>query len=256
MPYQTTTSQVLRKDIAKTSGVLRSLQMTRTGQNQRLGAGYTRVSSDTVANTGVYERARYDITNDLRSDWWSKQLVEILVQSEAQPLTTDNVLWHPRVQTHGENSQIQRISWKEQIASATRHEEVIAILRYFGLDAIANRLGYLHRVAADDPENETMVVGSMQELALFLMSERQLPDPQIGLSVAGLLQVEWRLPNHGILAMEFLPSRLIRFAAVSAPATHGVHRMTVNGTLRKDATLKAVEEFTSTLIRDGWKSAS
>ena len=49
--------------------------------------------------------------------------------------------------------------------------------------------------------------------------------------------------------MEFLPSGLIRFAAISAPARAGVERLSVNGTLPRDATMQAVQPFTSSLSR-------
>ncbi|MDE2840219.1 MAG: hypothetical protein OXM03_06285 [Chloroflexota bacterium] len=81
----------------------------------------------------------------------------------------------------------------------------------------------------------------MKELALFLMSERQLPDPQIGISPAGFAQAEWRVGERGILAIEFLPfDRLIRFAAISAPAQRGVQRISVHGTLPKHHALNAI----------------
>jgi len=136
---------------------------------------------------------------------------------------------------------IKSISWKEHLSSATEQEEIIAVLRLHGLDAIADRLGYLHRIALDDLEVEPMVIESLRELALFLMSERQLPDPQIAISPEGYAQVEWRVGERGILAMEFLPcDGLIRFAAISAPAQRGVQRISVHGTLPKDHALNAV----------------
>lgn len=86
-------------------------------------------------------------------------------------------------------------------------------------------------------------------MAFFLMGEPQFPDPEIGINPDGLMQIEWRVPTDGILAMEFLPSGLIRFAAISAPAKPGLERERVSGTLPKDATLNAVRPFTSRLSR-------
>ena len=115
------------------------------------------------------------------------------------------------------------------------------MLRLHGLDVIADRLNYLHRIALDSLDEEPLVLESLRELALFLMSERQLPDPQIAISPEGYAQVEWRVGERGILAMEFLPfDRLIRFAAISAPAQRGVQRQSVHGTLPIDHALNAV----------------
>ena len=135
-------------------------------------------------------------------------------------------------------------AWQPQIENASTHEEIIAVLRSFGLDAIADRLNYLRQLVEDDPDEPSMAIESLRAMALFLMSERQLAAPQIGVTPDGLAQIEWRFPTNGILAMEFLSSGLIRFAAISAPAQRGVERLSVNGTLHKDAALEAVRPFT------------
>lgn len=133
-------------------------------------------------------------------------------------------------------------SWPE-IGPECTHEAIIAVLRWWGRGAIADRLVYLQGLTRHDPDEPPMVLGSLRAMAHLLMSERQLPDPQIGVTPDGLVQVEWRVLTSGILAMEFLPSGLIRFAAVSGPARSGVDRRTVNGTLRKDEALAAIQPF-------------
>ncbi len=139
------------------------------------------------------------------------------------------------------------LAWQSQIESASNHEEIIAVLRSFGLDETANRLNYLRQLVEDDPDEPSMALESLRAMALFLMSERQLVAPQIGVTPDGVAQIEWRFPTNGILAMEFLSSGLIRFAAISAPAQRGVERLSVNGTLHKDAALEAVRPFTARL---------
>ncbi len=133
-----------------------------------------------------------------------------------------------------------------RIAAASTHEGIFAGLRLFGLEDVADRLGYLHSLAGD-PDETPIEVESLRAMALFLMSERGLADPQIGITPDGLMQIEWRIPPNGILAMEFLPSGLIRFAAVSAPAQPEVDRLRVNGTLPKAEAMAAVQPFTSLL---------
>ena len=138
-------------------------------------------------------------------------------------------------------------AWQSQIESGSTHEEIIAVLRLFDLNAIADRLSYLRQLVEDDPDEPSMALESLRAMALFLMSERQLAAPQIGVTPDGLAQIEWRLPTNGILAMEFLSSGLIRFAAISAPAQPGIERLNVNGILHKDAVLEAVRPFTARL---------
>ena len=148
-----------------------------------------------------------------------------------------------------------QLSWVNQLRTTTAPEHVDEILRAHDLVPVADRLRYLRQVAADDPEEPRLKIDSMRELARFLLSERWLPCPQIGVSPDGLAHAEWNLAGDdvdtsgsGILAMEFLDSGLIRFAAVSPPSTQeDAQRMRVNGTLPKTEAVQAVQPFTSIL---------
>ena len=148
-----------------------------------------------------------------------------------------------------------QLSWVSQLRAATTAEQVDEVLREHDLAPVAGRLRLLRELADDAPEEPWMNVDSARELARFLLSERWLPCPQIGVSPDGLAHAEWALPGDdgdtsgsGILAMEFLDSGLIRFAAVSPPSTQGdVHRMRVNGTLPKTEAVQAVQPFISIL---------
>ena len=133
------------------------------------------------------------------------------------------------------------------VATATEQGEVIAILRSSGSSAIADRLGYLHRLAVDDPDEKPIAFESLRRLALFIMDQRRLPDPEIGVSPEGFAQAEWGVGDDGLLAMEFLPADMIRFAAISHPARSGTQRLSVNGVLATADTLDAVRVFTDRL---------
>ena len=132
----------------------------------------------------------------------------------------------------------------KEIETASTHEEVSAVLRQNGLEAAAERLNQLGSLMAEDDNEPRLEIESVKALASFLLTEKQLPEPRIGVTPDGLVQIEWRVVTRGILAMEFLVSRLIRFAAISAPVQPGIDRLRVNGTLPKDETLKAVSPFT------------
>ena len=137
-----------------------------------------------------------------------------------------------------------RPAWRPQIVDAATRAEIIAVLRLFGLDTVASRLVYLCSLADDDPDEPHIEIESLRAMALFIMSERNLLDPRIGVTPDGLIQIEWRVPDTGVLAMVFLPSGLIRFAAISGPHQPETDRWSVNGTLPKEGTLSAVEPFT------------
>ncbi len=94
-----------------------------------------------------------------------------------------------------------------------------------------------------EPDDRPMQLESLRQLALFLMSQRQLVDPEIGVSPDGIAQVEWRVGGKGLLVIKFLPTGLIRFAAISAPARKGVERRRVSGTLPAAELMGAIRGF-------------
>ncbi len=133
------------------------------------------------------------------------------------------------------------------VVAADRHEDAMAALSSGQHHRIAKRLGYLHGLAQDDPDEPSMVLASLRNLALFFLGETGLPAPQVGLSPDGLLQAEWSLEGDGVLAMTFLPGNLVRFAAVSGASCFGERRR-VSGTLDKDGALAAVRECLASVL--------
>lgn len=135
-----------------------------------------------------------------------------------------------------------------RVIAAAQPEEIVAALSLGGCRAAADRIGDLHEMSTDDDARDEppMVLTSLRELALFLLSQRRLVEPRIGLSPDGLLQAEWASPDRGVVAMKFLPDGIIRFAAVSAAGGAGP-RLRVHGELPKDRALDAVRAFIPSL---------
>ena len=130
-----------------------------------------------------------------------------------------------------------------RIVAATRHDEIIAVLRLLEIRGIADRLGYLHDVSLDgDPDEPPMALDSAAGAGPLLREgAAHWNDPEIGISPDGLMQAEWRV-GRGILAMKFLPGGFIQFAAVSRPG--GDHPpLSVHGTLPKDQAMGALQAF-------------
>ena len=140
----------------------------------------------------------------------------------------------------------ESVPLRTRIADATAPAEVVAVLRRFGLDSVAARVDYLRRLQEEDPDEPLALLDSLREMAMFLVSEQQLGRPQIGIDPDGVAQVEWRLGGDGVLAMEFLPSGRIRFAAVSRRVGR------VSGTLTKREAMDAVRPFTNHLESNDW----
>lgn len=88
-----------------------------------------------------------------------------------------------------------------------------------------------------------MDLDSLRFLTGFLVRERHLPHPQISAGVDGLLSAQWRSTSDDVMALEFLPSGLIRFAALSGPGDPG-DQWNISGTLAANEVMTAVKPFT------------
>ena len=123
--------------------------------------------------------------------------------------------------------------------------EITAALRESGLERSADRLGYLQRLADEDPDEDTIGIASLRHLTSFLMDQRHLGQPDIGVSPDGVALAQWRVTGNGILAMEFLDSGLIRFAGASVSDSQDGESLRVSGTLPKAKALLAVQSLLS-----------
>ena len=123
--------------------------------------------------------------------------------------------------------------------------EMTQALRQSGLEESADRLGYLQRLADEDPDEEPIAIASLRHLTSFLMDERHLGQPEIGVSPHGVALAQWRVIGNGVLAVEFLDSGLIRFAGTSGPGSQDGESLRVSGTLPRTKALQAIQSLLS-----------
>ena len=208
-------------------------------RNRRVHFGYGRTPPEPADDSGYWAA----LLESLDSRRWTLSMDSLAkyLTSVAATVASASKKWNTTAYTKALPP-----PWQPLVISAGTSEEIVAVFRLFGVEAVADRLSYL-RSLSDDPDETPMDVESLRAMALFLMSERQLPDPQIGITPDGLMQIEWRMPPSGILAMEFRHSGLIRFAAISSSIEPGVDRHRVTGTLAAHDALAAVRPFTSLL---------
>lgn len=142
-----------------------------------------------------------------------------------------------------------------RILAATRLDAITAALSFVGRRVVADRIEELDAITTEGaPDEPAIVLASLRGLALFLLSESQLADPEIGVSPNGLLLAEWATAERGVVAMEFRPDGIIRFAAVSAADGTGT-RLRVHGELPKDRALNAVRDFVPQVDRPSARSS-
>ena len=123
--------------------------------------------------------------------------------------------------------------------------EMTVALKDSGLEESADRLGYLQRLADEDPDEEPIAIASLRHVTSFLMDERHLGQPEIGVSPHGVALAQWHVVGGGILAMEFLGSGLIRFAGTSGPGSQDGESLRVSGTLPRTKALQAIQSLLS-----------
>ena len=154
------------------------------------------------------------------------------------------------------SDRVGRAPWRSELDEASTAHAIVAVLRLHGRERVADRIHYLQELAREDPEEQPMALDSLWHMASFLLEQRQLPDPEVGVSPSALAQLEWTIPEtsddrarDGLLVMEFLPRGIIGFAALSEPYRQGVDRLTVHGELPAAEALEAVRPFTNRIER-------
>ena len=135
------------------------------------------------------------------------------------------------------------------LSTATTCREITDLLRGFGRNTIADRLDYLRGLHHDDPDEPLLQLESLRTLASLVLSERQLPDPEIGLSPRGLAVGQWRMPPDGILAMEFHAHDWSRFAGIGSKPQPPVQRRRISGMIEKHRAMSAIRDFAGHLAR-------
>ena len=150
------------------------------------------------------------------------------------------------------------------VTAAAEEDDILDFLRSHGLNEVAARLVQLMVMLDEDPDEPDLAIESIRSFAEFFMQETYLPVPEIGAGPEGFVEAEWRIPSNGkktahsdesywgrgdgILAMKFLPTGPIRFAATSGPAGQGKERLRTSGILPRNSILPAVQSFISCLV--------
>ena len=138
--------------------------------------------------------------------------------------------------------------WHGLIRSATDWREIAAVIGQVGMGKMADRILYLCELADGDPDEAPINLESLRKFALFIISRQHLPRPRTSVNPDGLVQAVWSTGDGGILAMNFLPTGDVRFAAIPGPREpkdlHGL-----NGVLQPDLVMEAIQPLVAGLTR-------
>ena len=150
---------------------------------------------------------------------------------------------------HETSSLAEKVSWRRFLSNATTCREITDLLRGFGRISIADRLDYLRGLHHDDPDEPLLEFESLRTLGSVVLSEGQLPNPEIGLTPRGLAVGQWRMPPDGILAIEFHAHDWIRFAGIGVSPRPPDQRRRISGMLEKHRAMSAIRDFAGHLVR-------
>ena len=149
------------------------------------------------------------------------------------------------------------------LTTFAEENDILDALRSHGLEEVAVRLVHLKQLLDEDPDGPDLAIESLRSFADFLLRETHLPVPEIGAGPEGFVEAEWRIPfgegkmatsneqywgnGDGILAMKFLPTGCVRFAATSGPTRQGKERLRTSGILPTNSILSAAKTFVTRL---------
>ena len=130
---------------------------------------------------------------------------------------------------------------QEILSNITSERDVIDVIQSCGLKQIADRLDYLCSLPVDEQHEAPIQIESLYLFAHFVMERLWLPYPQITVSPDGYINTEWTIKKYGDLAIEFMPSDVIRFSILYRSLN--VTPKFVNGIQDVDEVVRIIKPF-------------
>ena len=84
------------------------------------------------------------------------------------------------------------------------YREVVKLLRDNGRPILARKLITMLRNVSEDPDEPTISIISLRDMARLLVEREEFADPFIGPDRRGIIHAQWRITGNGILVMSFL----------------------------------------------------
>ena len=116
-----------------------------------------------------------------------------------------------------------------KIAAATTPDDIVSVLEERGIVRAARRIVALSELHETDPDEPEVDLESLKRLAAAMVENPAWGEPRLTLNDEGYVHAEWSTRENGRIAMTFLPSDLVDFAAISAPVTSGAEILRIGG---------------------------
>ena len=128
------------------------------------------------------------------------------------------------------------------------HQDVFGAQGVRSGTASAERLGYLQRLARrGSSTKKPIAIASLRHLTSFLMDQRHLGQPDIGVSPDGVALAQWRVTGNGVLANWSSSTRdLSGSRARQVQDSQDGESLRISGTLPKESkALQAIQSLLS-----------
>lgn len=123
----------------------------------------------------------------------------------------------------------ERLDPVTALAAALTRTAIIEVVRRFEHEAIADRLDCLIELESEVPDEEPMQIDSLRSVAAFVLSERELYEPDIGVGPDGVVGLSWRLPPNGMIYLRFKDHGPVRYGVVTPTVNDGETRTHASG---------------------------
>ena len=116
-----------------------------------------------------------------------------------------------------------------KIADATTPDDIVSVLEERGIVRAARRIVALSELHERDPDEPEVDLESLRRLATTMVANPAWGEPRLTLNDKGYMHAEWSTVENGRIAMTFLPSEMVDFAAISAPVKSGAEILRIGG---------------------------
>lgn len=131
-----------------------------------------------------------------------------------EPASRHYVVWAPngaaacavRMYQYGEDTDaLILVDFEEPKENLPRnHAETVQFLRTNGRPILAEKLIELLWEAEENPDEVTINIASLHDMARFMVEHGGLADPSISPDGWGVVHAQWRIMGNGLLVMTFL----------------------------------------------------
>lgn len=137
-----------------------------------------------------------------------------------------------------------------QLDAAETIDGVIDVLYSLEFNEIAERLSYLQKVVAEEEGEggDPIEFQSVKNFGIFIIRKHNLPIPQIGITLEGLIHVVWDQPEIGTLVMNFLVSGDIEFTCLYHQHAPKSQRRRISGVLPPHSVMRYLSDIMRTPV--------